>query len=229
MVGSLWRDQRAALVLTGLAAVAALAWIVVGVATPTRGVVMLGPVDSGRLRIFLVGAAATAAAAAIVLVLLRQARRRGGAAAVACGLGVVAAATSRLATCAMCMVVSVFEPSYERVALPGSCPAVVVPLAEGPLIANDVTYVAVLSGVGSTFRPIPHAAPPADTFALCREGLTVAQTQAGPVLRYPAFGGGEAEVALPTQRGDDDRPVVPGDGTRVELVAAHLRDSRHKR
>ncbi|ALX03483.1 hypothetical protein [Aeromicrobium erythreum] len=199
MVGSLWRDQRAALVLTGLAAVAALAWIVVGVVTPTRGVVLIGPVDSGRLRIFLVGAAATAAAAAVVLVLLRQARRRGTAAAVACGLGVVAVATGWFATCAMCLAVSVFEPSYERAAVPGGCPAVVVQLAEGPLIANDVTHVAVLSGVCSTFRPVPHAAPPADTVALRREGLTVAQTQAGPVLRYPAFGGGEAEVALPTQ------------------------------
>ncbi|MCX6405377.1 MAG: hypothetical protein NTV28_00500 [Propionibacteriales bacterium] len=181
--------------LTALAAVAALAWIVVGVATPTRGVVVIGPVDSGRLRIFLVGAAATAAA---VLGLLRQARHRGTAAAVACGLGVVAVATGWLATCATCVFVSAFEPSYERVAVPGGCPAVVVQLAEGPLIANDATYVAVLSGVGSTFRPIPHAAPPADTFALRRDGLTVAQTQGGPVLRYPALGGGEAEVALPT-------------------------------
>ncbi|MEH3069358.1 MAG: hypothetical protein PGN15_15470 [Aeromicrobium erythreum] len=155
MVGSLWRDQRAALVLTGLAAVAALAWIVVGVVTPTRGVVLIGPVDSGRLRIFLVGAAATAAAAAVVLVLLRQARRRGTAAAVACGLGVVAVATGWFATCAMCLAVSVFEPSYERVAVPGGCPAVVVQLAEGPLIANDITHVVVLSGVGSTFRPVP--------------------------------------------------------------------------
>jgi hypothetical protein len=176
-----------------------LAGVVVGSPTPTRGVVLIGPVDSGRLRIFLVGAAATAAAAAVVLVLLRQARRRGTAAAVACGLGVVALATGWLATCAACVFVSAFEPSYERVAVPGGCPAVVVQLAEGPLLANDVTHVAVLSGVGSTFRPIPQAAPPADTFDLRRTGLTVAQTQAGPVLRYPAFGGGEAEVALPTQ------------------------------
>ncbi len=54
MVGSLRRDQRAALVLSGLAAVAALAWIVVGGGAPPRRAGLVGGVVSGRVSFFFI-------------------------------------------------------------------------------------------------------------------------------------------------------------------------------
>lgn len=197
MRSSPWRVPRPVLVLLGATAALSAAWATVDGLTPSDGVLLLGPLDTDRLQVLLVGAFVLTLLGTVVALVVGVASRRGGVFGLLGVLVAVLGFVGALATVGVCCVAFALAPENARPASPPGSPQVLV--RTGPVLdADDPVAVRVLVGSGRVFRQVGDP-PPAAPEARAPGGWRVERTAHGPVLRYPEAGGGVASVPLPAR------------------------------